>query len=237
MKKILIPMLFISTFVFSNLSQAALAGSLTLNKDYTVFGDTGKSKSKWEVEDSNSLYVKSDKKKESFTYLTFDTNALSNVFNGNEKLTSATLNLYTYSTSNLNSLPNLYYYSNDAIKVGKKYKLKEIDYIKNGSLIDADATVQGKSNLKKISYDLTQFFLNVPTKELTDKYISFVLEAPTDKYSLGFYSSEHNCAIKYNYTPELTFASAPNAPVPEPSTVILGLMGLAGALGIRRKNK
>jgi len=66
------------------------------------------------------------------------------------------------------------------------------------------------------------------------------LNDSTDKNTRSyatFYSSEQQLGLsgEYPYTPYLEIITQQGSPVPEPSSIVLGLLGLSGAMGLRRK--
>ena len=87
---------------------------------------------------------------------------------------------------------------------------------------------EGLGDWHWVTWNLSNYDLS---GDVADGFLSIALDDGFNySYSL-FKATEHGC-----YPPELIIKTCP-APAPEPSSMLLGLMGLGSALGLKRKKK
>lgn len=150
-----------------------------------------------------------------YSYLKFDVNSLKNL----ASIDSATLKLFGQGYGNVKA----YYVSDDAW-VNENAPKAFSD--KGGALI-AQATISG-NGYQEFNFNndgLTQLLND--TNTVNDGFFSLVLKSDVSGTNVFFHSKEADSNL-----PELNVSGAP---VPEPSTALLGLMGLAGVIRARRK--
>jgi hypothetical protein len=155
-----------------------------------------------------------------------------------KSITGANLNLTGYGLLKPGdtSVPiNLYYVANDSFvdeSVNIPFFPLSSMYSLIGGVGASPISTQNVSSDQQYTFSfnasgLSQLISDVGTSG--DNYISFLLRTPLDDGNADF-SSRHD--LNFSRTPLL---NVDVAPVPEPSSMLMGIMGLSSLLGIRKR--
>jgi len=195
-------------------------------------------------------------------YLKFDT---SDIDLSKQKATSAKLTMHFRQSRGVNEINNigLYFVNNDSWNEGTLYNGTEIglipqygtpaftaatrpafstsDFLSNGVIYND--RVEWELSADKLAQILSdeKLSLAVQMDAVTDSFSYFCFNSSELKgerisllYSNGQSYLETVTAVQNSYAPQLIIETAP---VPEPSSMVLGLMSIGSLFGFRRKRK
>jgi len=214
-KKILMTLAILGTLSIMFIQTATSATiTATLTDDISI-----NSRSNWQNDDQLSI----DSQKSLITYLKFSVSDIKST----DTILSATLRMYGYSNAKNNNL-NLYI-SQENWNESTKFKWNEKPELIGNILNTQTITKAGKNNSGFIEWDLSNYFINDNFQNLADGYISFGIVSGNNK------SAYLNSKESGQNIPTLTFEVQPAASAPEPSSMILGVLGIGSFLGLRKK--
>lgn len=164
------------------------------------------------------------------SFLKFDISNLKDEYLAGKQINASRFSIFGSGEGTL----NLYFVANDAWVDESQNKTK-VDPAFINSLLSSEsisATVDSQND-SDIIFNFSPDFIGLLNSNLadsSDNYFSLALKAD-DKFILN---SSEACLSK----PQLEVAYAPDineGPVPEPSSMVLGIMGLGSMLGFRRR--
>lgn len=202
---------FTLLILYMNTIQAGFAISLAFNPvdDLTI--------KKSGSLNSHVLHVSGGKNNKAISYLKFNLSSLKN----NTSINSASLQLFGQNL-NLRDIISVYYVNNDNWNDEQDISWEDKPVLT--SLIDTEKQLDKK--IHWLTWDLSSFNF---TNDINDGFLSLALYAE-EKTGETIFTSSEDCQ---EIAPKLFIDSAP---IPEPSSMLLGLMALAGALGFRKRN-
>jgi len=149
------------------------------------------------------------------SFIKFDISALKGQAINGAKIT-------LFGSGNAGGSASLYYVANDAFVDQTVSKGPIALSALQGSLLSTAAVSSVQAPNEFVFSDLTDLASNLANP--ADNYFSVVIKATNSFDNAQFFSKESSFAPKLEVTP-----------VPEPSSMVLGLMGLGSMLGLRRK--
>jgi hypothetical protein len=162
----------------------------------------------------------------------------------NEDIVSAELKLYLF-YSNKNNNVAAYLYNDDSwAEPGMNKTVYTSARTLNQSFMLGSTTTSTYNNMQ----DLLEVTINLNSNLISigaDNKISIAIADKTivgtpaytpmnDFASREYFNSAHSAGY---YAPVLTITTSKPAPTPEPSSMILGLIGLSGIIGLKKRNK
>jgi len=166
---------------------------------------------------------------------------LSSIDFSKEKITEASLKLYLYSSGGTNTTSLFAYYDNNwvspAINKFAYAGVREINLDKPlGSLTTSN--FYNMQAPKEYNIILNKDFLTAGIEKATElltialKDTTILDKTTNNNFAMNEFASSEYIVYGKSYSPMLTIYTAP---VPEPSSMLLGLMGLGSLVGLKRK--